>query len=350
MVRRVKGRKFVAEAENSPVARKRREKKEKRGKAPRAIPASEPIDIPIDEGAAILFDSDAGGKPAKDRPALERPISQTGGTPARKDSGPSRSGGGPKPGGSKFIPRGAKVKGGFREKSGRNDRNDRGGRDDRSGGARRNDKFERGPRGHEDAAAGGKVAVGDDATLIKGKLIRQGGFHFVLPGQAGRGRSFEDSMVLIPRRFLGNARPGDIVSARITDDEHGEKIGKIVATLREEVPFSEVSKHFFKEYGLPHGYPKQALAEAGTFPEPVFEDYADREDFRGLHIVTIDPSTAKDHDDAISLERKQDGTWLLGVHIADVAEYVTPDTSIDNEAVARAFTQYLPWMAAPMLP
>lgn len=157
-------------------------------------------------------------------------------------------------------------------------------------------------------------------------------------------------MVLIPRRFLGNSRPGDIVSARITDDEHGEKIGKIVATLREEVPFSEVSKHFFKEYGLPYGYPKQALAEAGTFPEPVFENYEDREDFRGLHIVTIDPSTAKDHDDAISLQRKKDGNWLLGVHIADVAEYVTPDTSIDNEAVERAFTQYLPWTAAPMLP
>jgi ribonuclease R len=349
MVRRVKGRKFVAEDENSPVARKRREKKEKRGKAPRVIPASEPIDIPIEEGAAILFDSDAGGKPSKDRPAPERPIPQGGGTPARKDSGSSRQGGS-KQGGSKFIPRGAK--GGFREKAGRNDRggrNERGGRDDRSGGSRGNGKYDRGPRGAEDAA-GGKIAAGEDAALIKGKLIRQGGFHFVLPGQAGRGRSFEDSMVLIPRRFLGNARPGDIVSARITDDEHGEKIGKIVATLREDIPFSEVSKHFFKEYALPYGYPKQALAEAGTFPEPVFENYEDREDFRGLHIVTIDPSTAKDHDDAISLQRKKDGSWLLGVHIADVAEYVTPDTSIDNEAVERAFTQYLPWTAAPMLP
>jgi ribonuclease R len=157
-------------------------------------------------------------------------------------------------------------------------------------------------------------------------------------------------MVLIPRKNLGDAKPGDIVSARIVQEDGGERIGRIVATLQEEVSFQEVSKHFFRENNLPYGYPKKGLQEAGSFPEPVWEMLENRTDFRDLHIITIDPSTAKDHDDAISLQRRKDGTWLLGVHIADVAEYVTADTALDREAVERAFTQYLPWTACPMLP
>ncbi|MDB5050124.1 MAG: VacB and RNase family 3-5 exoribonuclease [Fibrobacteres bacterium] len=359
MVRKVKGRKFVAEDENGPAARKHG-KSAKRGKAlPVVKEPIEVIDIPIDEGAAVLFDSDSLPGAEKARPSASGP--------GRGDARPSSGGGFNRPagdrqatgrpgkGGSKFIPRGGKGnKGGFRDKNasgdrhaGRNDR-DASSRYGRQDGGRRDGRPSRGEDGV--SAPGDKNAVQDEKGLVKGKLIRQGGFHFVVPGQAGRGRSFEDNMVLIPRRNLGQARPGDIVSARIVEDDHGEKVGKIVATLKEDVPFAEVSKHFFKEYALPFGYPKQAQQEAGAFPEPVFEAYEGRKDFRATHIITIDPSTAKDHDDAISLQRKKDGNWLLGVHIADVAEYVTPDSSLDNEAVQRAFTQYLPWTAAPMLP
>ncbi|HKP95172.1 MAG TPA: RNB domain-containing ribonuclease [Fibrobacteria bacterium] len=342
MVRKVKGRKFVAEDENGPAARKR-EKNAKRGNAA-PVPAEpiEVLDIPIDEGAEILFDSDTlqapgksgSGKGGTDR---DRPV------PGRGDGRSSAGGQGNRPGkgGSKFIPRGGKEKGGFRDRDGGSSRHK-----NRHG--RRDERPYKGEGGG--AGSGDRQASRDEKDLVKGKLIRQGGFHFVIPAQAGRGRASDGDMVLIPRRNLGQARPGDIVSARIVEDDHGEKMGKIVATLKEDIPFAEVSKHFFKEYALPYGYPKRALQEAGSFPEPVFENYEDRRDFRSTHIITIDPSTAKDHDDAISLQRKKDGSWLLGVHIADVAEYVASDTSLDDEAVQRAFTQYLPWTAAPMLP
>lgn len=340
MVRRVKGRKFVAEDENGPAARKRKGNKDgkKEGKAPGRAPVGKELsDIPLDEGASVLFDSEKelGISPPKPQAA-----SASGGSKAsgRKDDGlPSRDSGSARPGaasrpgadigrkhggGSKFLPRVAK--GGFRDKGGRDDRSGSGGRDGgkygKGGKYDKGGKFGKGGKGFQrdrvteaggSEAGGAPGAVSGDKDLIKGKLIRQGGFHFVLPAQAGRGRAFEDNMVLIPRRNLGSARPGDIVSARIVSDEHGEKIGKIIATLEEEISFSEVSKHFFKEHAIPYAYPKSALQEAGEFPEPVFENYPDRKDLRTTHIITIDPSTAKDHDDAISLQRKRDGA---GIH------------------------------------
>jgi ribonuclease R len=257
-------------------------------------------------------------------------------------------------------------KGGFRERGeNREGRRFRGGDESGSGERRSRDGEDLGDSFGE---AAGKPRRGDGAPrseggpqregLVKGKVIRQGGFHFVVPlGSGGRdgggrdGRVGEDDlMVLIPKRNLGRAKPGDIVTARILQEEDGERIGKILSTLQEDIPFANVSKAFFREYNVPQGYPKQALNEAGTFPEPVWEAYSNRVDYRDKLIITIDPVTARDHDDAISLERNEKGNWILGVHIADVSEYVTDDSSLDSEALYRAFTQYLPWTAAPMLP
>ena len=364
LLRQVKGRKYVAEAVDGPLARKRQriEQESAAGKAPAPAPAPAPkarpdrapkpirsakrprdieaesADEAIDEalliepGAPLLYDSETevqneGGAP-QGKPDAGR----------RDDRAPSanRFGGGR--GGSSFLPRGAGKKGGFRDN-----------RDDRGRGGRGEREYRKGRHGGHGPA---NPADAGDPNLVKGKLIRQGGFHFVQPMQSGRWatRGGNEDMVLIPRKNLGNAKPGDIVSARIVEDDAGERIGRVVATLEEDISFLEVSKHFFKEYNIPYGYAKKALQEAGEFPEPVFENFEHRTDFRSLHIITIDPSTAKDHDDAISLQRRKDGTWLLGVHIADVAEYVRQDSSLDHESVERAFTQYLPWTAAPMLP
>ncbi len=118
--------------------------------------------------------------------------------------------------------------------------------------------------------------------------------------------------------------------------------------MKHETGFSEVAQAFFKEMSLPHSYPKAALLEAETYAEPVADKH--RIDLRSTYIVTIDPADAKDHDDAISLEKLPNGNWKLGVHIADVSEYVPLDSALDVEALRRAYTQYLPWTAAPMLP
>lgn len=75
-----------------------------------------------------------------------------------------------------------------------------------------------------------------------------------------------------------------------------------------------------------------------------------RLDLRGEFIVTIDPDDARDHDDAVSVEERPDGSWRLGVHIADVSNYVRPKTALDREAHARGNSVYLVDRVIPMLP
>src|SRR5213075_340640 len=77
---------------------------------------------------------------------------------------------------------------------------------------------------------------------------------------------------------------------------------------------------------------------------------AGREDLRNQFIVTIDPDDARDFDDAIHVEKLENGGWRLGVHIADVSAYVTPESALDREARRRGNSVYLPDRVIPMLP
>jgi len=105
------------------------------------------------------------------------------------------------------------------------------------------------------------------------------------------------------------------------------------------------------EFGLPDEFPEAVLEaarlEAETFQE---HDLTDREDLREMLIVTIDPQDARDFDDAISLECRDNGHWHLGVHIADVSHFVQPGTELDREAQLRGNSVYLPTKVIPMLP
>jgi ribonuclease R len=102
---------------------------------------------------------------------------------------------------------------------------------------------------------------------------------------------------------------------------------------------------------LPHAFSAEVLEEAKQRALPVTEnEFANREDFRHLPIVTIDGETARDFDDAVYVERRSDGTWHLQVHIADVAHYVRTATVLDQEARLRGTSVYFPDRALPMLP
>jgi ribonuclease R len=105
------------------------------------------------------------------------------------------------------------------------------------------------------------------------------------------------------------------------------------------------------EFELPDGFSVEAIAEARAYGKRVSpKDMKHRVDLTGFECVTIDPDTARDYDDAISLTRDEQGNYHLGVHIADVAHYVRPGTHLDTEAYERCNTTYFPGQCIPMLP
>ena len=105
------------------------------------------------------------------------------------------------------------------------------------------------------------------------------------------------------------------------------------------------------EFNLPGDFAEDALAEARKQAEKFDEAIGrGRQDLTHETIVTIDPVDARDFDDAISLQRLDNGHWLLGVHIADVSHFVQTKTPLDREAHDRATSVYLPDRVIPMLP
>ncbi len=103
-----------------------------------------------------------------------------------------------------------------------------------------------------------------------------------------------------------------------------------------------------KFYDLPKAFPPKVLAEAREIPAKV--DATGRLDLRKKFIFTCDPVTARDFDDALSLETDRRGNRILGVHIADVSHFVRPGSEIDREAYRRSMSVYFADRVVPMLP
>jgi ribonuclease R len=106
-----------------------------------------------------------------------------------------------------------------------------------------------------------------------------------------------------------------------------------------------------REFDLPEAFPEKVIEDARKQAAKFDESISDgREDFTNEVVITIDPTEARDFDDAISLKRIEKGHWMLGVHIADVSHFVRPNTHLDNEAYERGTSVYLPDRVIPMLP
>src|SRR5438034_6695867 len=106
-----------------------------------------------------------------------------------------------------------------------------------------------------------------------------------------------------------------------------------------------------RKYHLPTDFPRDVLDEVNRISETVDARKLDgREDLRKKFIITIDPDDARDFDDAIQIEKIDNGGWQLGVHIADVAAYVEPGSALNREARRRGNSVYLPDRVIPMLP
>jgi len=150
-----------------------------------------------------------------------------------------------------------------------------------------------------------------------------------------------------------NVRPDDIVvieMVRFPSHTHeGEAVITEVLGPRGTPGVDTLS--IVREYGLPDDFPEDVLASARQQAELFdVENLGDRTDLTGLTVITIDPADARDFDDAISLEKLDNGHWKLGVHIADVAHFVPPKSPLDREARDRATSVYLPDRVIPMLP
>src|SRR5947207_1164604 len=106
-----------------------------------------------------------------------------------------------------------------------------------------------------------------------------------------------------------------------------------------------------RKFGLPAGFTIEIEEEAAALPDALTEsDLTGRDDFRRRNTITIDPKTARDFDDALDVEALPDGTFQLGVHIADVSQFVPADSAMDREARYRGTSVYFPDRVIPMLP
>ena len=148
------------------------------------------------------------------------------------------------------------------------------------------------------------------------------------------------------------AKLGDRVVLRFSSWEAGDEApeGEIVDVIGPADNPSLDTEAIIRHYGLPGEFPADALAEAETVSARLAVPGEGRRDLRGAYILTIDPASAKDFDDAISLERDAEGRRVLGVHIADVTHFVRPGSALDREARRRGTSVYLVDKVIPMLP
>src|SRR5271170_6193727 len=128
-------------------------------------------------------------------------------------------------------------------------------------------------------------------------------------------------------------------------------IGRVAEILGRPGELGVDTEIIIRKHHLPYEFPQAVLNEAARRAQlPQESELADREDFRHLPIVTIDGETARDFDDAVYVEHRENGAWHLQVHIADVAHYVRSGSALDQEARLRGTSVYFPDRAVPMLP
>lgn len=159
--------------------------------------------------------------------------------------------------------------------------------------------------------------------------------------------------IIIPRNKLRGGKQGEKAVVRITSwpDDAKNPIGEVVDILGHTGENTTEMHAILAEFGLPYRYPQNVDDAAKRIGAGITdEEVAKRIDMRGVTTFTIDPRDAKDFDDALSCRRLNNGNYEVGVHIADVTHYVTPDTIIDKEAQKRATSVYLVDRVVPMLP
>lgn len=195
-----------------------------------------------------------------------------------------------------------------------------------------------------------KIAERGTAKIVGLYQVAKGKHYgFVIPDNQ---RFLQD--IFVPEERAKGAVDGHKVVVELTSygSDNAKPEGKIVEILGHVNDPGVDIMSIVKSYDLPVEFPEKVMNQAERVPEEVSDaDMAGRKDLREWVMVTIDGEDAKDLDDAVSLTRTEDGkNWILGVHIADVANYVQERSALDREALHRGTSVYLADRVIPMLP
>lgn len=179
-------------------------------------------------------------------------------------------------------------------------------------------------------------------TELVGRLELSGGYLFVIPDNDNY---FKD--IFVPKNKLNGAKVNDKVVVSVYIDEKKQKpAGEILEVLGRKGSNNAEVLSILRSYGFDDKFEQKVINSAN---EVKFEEDKKRLDLRDLLTITIDGDDAKDFDDAISLI-KENNSYKLYVHIADVSNYVTTNGIVDKEAFNRATSVYFPGSVFPMLP
>ena len=159
--------------------------------------------------------------------------------------------------------------------------------------------------------------------------------------------------IFISKKDRNGAKDGDVVVVEITKwpEKRRSPEGVVKEVLGQKGDKGLDILTIIKKYGLPEEFPPKVQAFASGIDEEIpLKEYKRRKDLRDVRMVTIDGEDAKDLDDAVSIERLDNGRYRLGVHIADVSHYVREKNPLDKEALKRGTSVYLIDRVIPMLP
>jgi len=157
--------------------------------------------------------------------------------------------------------------------------------------------------------------------------------------------------IYIPKKLIRGAKTGDLVAVKVDfwGDEERKPEGAIVSILGSPKDTEALISSLLLNEGIEEKFPNEVLQELDKIDEDFSDELKNRKDLRHLDIITIDGSDAKDLDDAVYVEKMEDG-YKLFVSIADVSYYVRENTELDTEALKRGNSIYLVDRVIPMLP
>ena len=183
---------------------------------------------------------------------------------------------------------------------------------------------------------------------LVGTFQGENGFGFVIPDERD---FFVD--VYVPFKLAMGAKTGDKVVVEIVSYPEGRKNpeGRVVEILGKKNDFKTEELSIIKNAGYELEFPSSVKKVLKDIPTTVSQkELEGRRDFRSDLVITIDGDDSRDFDDAIFVEKHNDGTFTLSVHIADVSHYVKIGSAIDKEALSRSTSVYFPERVIPMLP